>query len=192
MKKRTQFIREEDLYPDIACWLETRLRESVRNVDIDFVKAFDSHNRYLSDIMFEVFNKQLSEDLVQRYRKLLPEDYMSWTIKVDVFGVALFDSKLCLAIVEVKTHNLSIDDLSQIIGYTKIVKPEISILLSLGTLSESLSNLFIKYNRYDVLGYNDRRGGTRKIHILRWDLSKKDVNYLSYIMGASVASISCM
>ncbi|RKZ24859.1 hypothetical protein DRQ26_06850, partial [bacterium] len=77
------------------------------------------------------------------------------------------------AIVEVKTNKISLHSFSQILGYSKVVRPQYSFIISPSGWSYFLNRLIHDYNREDILEYYDGR----KILIAKWDV---DINTIRY------------
>lgn len=63
---------------------------------------------------------------------------------------------------------ITLRDVSQLLGYSKVVNPGIAILISPESVSRSMHHLLHSYQRYDVLDYSLNR----RIRICRWDLDK--------------------
>jgi len=172
-------IREEELYGDIVQWLDRYLRENIP--DKDFVIVVDSHNEYLCDSISKVINFHIQENIRGKYRGALPNDYISWYIKVDIYGLVGISGKLKIILVEIKSSEVTLEHVAQLIGYTRIVKPELAILISPKGVSQSLYRLLVQYKRLDILEYVDRANRKRKINIVKWNINKKDIEYISHL-----------
>jgi len=173
-------IREEQLYSDIVLWLERYLKENA--ADAEFIKVVDSHNRFLCNSIKSIFN-HIPKELRRKYGRFLPSDYVSWYIKVDIFGIVGIYNALRTIIVEVKSGEITIDHVAQLIGYVKVVKPELAILISPMGISKYLERLLVQHKRLDLLEYEDRIGKKRKIHIVKWNVNKRDIEYIPEPIG---------
>lgn len=109
------------------------------------------------------------------FSELFP-DYQTYEINVDVTEIVKRKNP-CLAFVECKLTVLTLRDLSQLLGYSKVAKPIYSILISPAGISKALTLLLKIHRRYDVLEYTE---GTRlKVGI--WNPIRKTVDPASII-----------
>lgn len=101
---------------------------------------------------------------------LLPDEWLSWDVQVDVVGFACGNQDIAIALIECKNKPISLAHLSQIIGYCRVVKPQIGMIVSPKGISDSLKQLLITFGRSDVLIYEEHQGRTPKRVILaRWN-----------------------
>lgn len=77
-----------------------------------------------------------------------------------------------LAFVECKLDKISLRDLSQLLGYSRVAIPVASIIISPEGISDAINLLFNIHRRNDILSYGDKGG----IRIARWDENKRDIN----------------
>ena len=103
--------------------------------------------------------------------------------ELDVTGAVLLTTRngrkiLRLAIVEVKTHAINLRDLSQVIGYAKVVLPHFAFLISPKGWSESLHRLIRDFKRADVLEY----APNRKVIVAKWDTISQSVRMGEMLM----------
>jgi len=150
-------LNEVELYEPVCTWLERVLREHYKRM---YIRVFDSHNVKLS---------QLINDLGQQ--KLFPQ-FKAWDIKVDITGIISNDKKGYLALVECKIKQLTLRDVGQLLGYSIVVNPILSILTSPSSPTDPLITLLKDYGRLDVLEYGPKR---RHIRIAKWDNVKNEV-----------------
>jgi predicted Rdx family selenoprotein len=153
---------EKAMYPDVAAWLKQKLKEKYRNKAIE---TYDTHAKYLNKFL-------ISEGL-----HTFCSDFQSYEIKVDVTGTVIWDDKLDLVFVECKLLPITLRDISQLLGYSRVAIPIHSILLSPEGLSSSVAYLFNTLKRYDVLKYDDRKN----IMIGKWKETSKDLDPTSII-----------
>jgi len=167
-------IREEELYGDIVQWLDKYLRENIPGSD--FIKVVDSHSEYLCDSIYKIM-----KDVSQRYKEALPKDYISWMIKVDIYGLIGIKDKLKIILVEVKSSEVTLEHIAQLIGYAKIVKPDLAVMITPEGVSGPLFSLLVGYGRLDLLEYVDRGNRPGKIHIVKWNINKKDIEHMWFL-----------
>jgi hypothetical protein len=146
-------IRESQLYEPICKWLVSFLKRKYRNIKGIWV---DDTSKITVD-NFILANKLTS--------------YISyWSalkVSVDITGAVLKnDGSLHLAIVEVKTRKINLRDLSQVIGYAKVIKPDYAFIISPNGWSKILKYLILDLQRTDVLEYDSKK----KIIIGKWDM----------------------
>ena len=100
----------------------------------------------------------------QGLQHLFPE-YLAYDIRVDVTGVAHSKKSAKLAFVECKTGSISLKDISQLLGYCRVARPEFAWIVSPKGISSHVSYLLNTYHRYDVLHYNDQN----RIKVATWN-----------------------
>lgn len=150
-------MNEEELYEPVRAWLERVLRGRYRRMD---VRVFDSHRVKLS--------KMINESGLQR---LFPQ-FNAWDVKVDVTGIISSEKKGYLALVECKVKQLTLRDVGQLLGYSIVVNPILSVLTSPASPSDPLITLLKDYGRLDVLEYGPQK---RHIRIAKWDSVRNEV-----------------
>jgi hypothetical protein len=124
------------------------------------VKVFDSHSVKLS---------RLISDL--GLQNLFPQ-FNAWDVKVDVTGIVSSQTKGYLALIECKIKQLTLRDVGQLLGYSRVVNPILSLLISPSSPTDPLITLLKDYGRLDVLEYGPNR---RYIRLARWDNVKREV-----------------
>lgn len=144
------------MYPEVCAWLGDVLKSRFpRSV----VTVADTSRVTLGDYLER---EGLSE--------LFP-DYQTYEINVDVAGIVKRKDPR-LAFVECKLTVLTLRDLSQLLGYSKVAKPIYSILISPAGMSKALTLLLKVYRRYDVLEYTENT----RLKIGIWDAIRKTVD----------------
>ncbi|MFX1504001.1 MAG: hypothetical protein ACFFDH_23770 [Promethearchaeota archaeon] len=151
-------MKEKDLYPGIRDWLYKILKSKYKNKKS---AAYDTSEKNL--------NKFIQE---KGWISLSPE-YAEYEIKVDILGVVFDKDKIDFLLIEVKNTKISLKDISQLIGYTRVVKPINSMILSPNWVSDPVKKLFEVYKRFDVLKYEK----IKIIKVCKWDQEKKDIDY---------------
>jgi len=155
-------IVEKDLYPELSIWLSRFLSDRHRKAQ---VRVLDTSKTKLSKVIFE-------ENLVEYF-----PHYNTFDIQVDVIGIVQTNKRVLLAIIECKLNSITLRDIGQIWGYSKVANPEYSFIISPSGPSESLYTLLKTFGRYDLLEY---RPNKRTI-IANWDRDKKDLDYSSIL-----------
>jgi hypothetical protein len=79
--------------------------------------------------------------------------------------------------IEVKNSTLNLKDLSQLIGYSKIVKPIGAFLISPNGLGKHLNQLLIDFKRLDILEYQQNH----LIRIGKWDIERNSILAADFI-----------
>lgn len=151
------YLNEAQMYPDVERWLKNRLETRYRRRSID---VYDTHTKYLSDFLEE------------RGLHVNFPDYPSYEIKVDVLGLIQRKENIEMAFVECKLNRITLRDVSQLLGYSKVAQPVHSLLLSAKGFSTSVSYLFDTFRRYDVLKYNSNK----KIILGVWNKNRSDID----------------
>ncbi|HEX2915518.1 MAG TPA: hypothetical protein VH186_32460 [Chloroflexia bacterium] len=159
---------EKALYAPMALWLKKYLESRYRGSRIE---VFDTSQKSLSYFIS-----------ANNFGSYLPPEWNSWDIHVDITGFILNGNTAELAFIEAKVGELSLSELSQLLGYSRVAHPLHSFLLSPKGCSGSLTSLLVSYNRKDVLIYQERKGFTnRTISIATWDTSTNSINHASLI-----------
>lgn len=162
-----KYSSESQMYPDVIEWLRKFLKERFKKAKII---VFDSSHKKL--------NRLISDNGLEG---AFPAEWVSWDISVDVVGIAI-DKETRLAFVECKNTPLTLRDLSQLIGYSVVAKPDFSFLLSPQGFSDSLIDLLKTYNRKDVLCYEAIEGRSAKsIVVAKWVKDAKSLDWSTII-----------
>jgi len=157
IQRRRRRLKEAELYHPICTWLERILKEHYKRMN---VRVFDSHSIRLSKLISDL-----------GLQTLFPQ-FNAWDVKVDITGIISNKTQGNLALVECKTKQLTLRDVGQLLGYSKVVNPILSILTSPDPPSDPLITLLKDYGRLDVLEYGPKR---RYIRIARWDTAKNEI-----------------
>lgn len=151
-----KYNSEKEMYPEVASWLVGYLKHKYSKAS---VKAYDTSRENLSDFLrHHRLNKYFAE----------AETYV---IKVDITGVIKHREKCFLAFVECKLNPINLKDISQLIGYSKVVLPAFSIIISPAGISPPVNKLINLYRRYDILTYTK----TQKVHVALWNKLTHDI-----------------
>jgi hypothetical protein len=153
---------EGEMYPHVAQWLRHLLAQKFRHSTV---------------VVEDTSKKVLSRFLVERGLHELFRDYQTYEIQVDVTGVVHNGKTAGLAFIECKLDKISLRDLSQLLGYSRVATPLVSIIISPEGISDAINLLFNTHRRNDILSYGDKGC----IRIARWDENKRDINMQTLI-----------
>jgi len=153
---------ETRLYPDIEKWLENYLRDRYKRWNVE-----TTHK-----------TSKIALDVVLKEKGIEIKEAIGLGIKVDIVGILTRKSEVKLALVEVKDKPLTLRDLGQLWGYTQLLNPIESFLISskgLGTLTYILRVL----KREDLLVFGPKR--EKMMKIAKWDERRKSIDYATLI-----------
>jgi len=150
-------MNETALYPDVAKWLKRYLKDRHPHSS---VVAYDTHKINLS--------KLILDKNIQAY---FPQ-FNAFDIKVDITGLIASAKSVHMAFVECKIKPITLKDLGQILGYSKVAKPQYSFIISPEGLSTPLNSLICSFGRHDILDYGD---GLR-IKLATWNISRREID----------------
>lgn len=153
----TAKMKEQHLYEDVRVWLSTRL-----------LSLFPSSKAEV----FDTSRVKLSNFLARRGLTEAFPGSEAFEIEVDITGVVRRGSKAALALVECKVPPITLKDVGQILGYSRVALPVLSLIISPAGTSGSLNMLLNGYNRVDLLEYGDGR----RLKVATWDLARKQVD----------------
>lgn len=162
------YSNEREMYPDIVVWLDRFIRERFRKHD---VTTLDS-------------SRSRTSSMVQQ-AQLVPAnkpDWASYDIRVDVTSVISSADSVEFAFVECKLKQISLRDVSQLLGYSRVANPVFSCILSPQGISSEVSALLSTYGRNDILEYDWPKGKVpRSICVATWDQVRQDIDYASLL-----------
>ena len=153
---------EEKLYSEIKEWLQNYLT--------------DKYKGYMVETTFETSRRNL--DVVLKSKNIQCKEAIGLQIKVDIVGILRRGNDFKLVFVEVKDTDLTLKDLGQLWGYTQLIGPIESFLISSKGLGR-LSHLFNVLKREDLLKYGLKDNNF--MQIVKWDKSRKSIDYTSLI-----------
>lgn len=156
------YKNEKDMYPHVCSWLKRVLS-----------KKYKTDNVIVEDTSQKELSRWLYDKNLHKYFK----DHESFEIEVDVTGIAITQKDVYMAFVECKLDKIKLRDISQLLGYSKVAMPSLSLLLSPAGLSDSMNSLFNIFRRYDVLQY----ATGKYILIGKWDCIRSEPEIRSLI-----------
>lgn len=143
------------MYAPVAAWLRRFMAGRFPRSE---VRVEDTHSTVLS--------RFVQDEGIQRF---YPE-YQSFDVMVDVVGLVR-STKMCnLVFVECKLNPITLRDVGQLLGYSLVVQPAASFVISPRWWSSSLKSLLETYGRTEVLQY-----GKRAIRVCKWDSDRQTV-----------------
>jgi hypothetical protein len=154
--------REEDLYPEIENWLNRYLKEKYKG--------------YLVETTHKT--SRLSLDVCLKNIGLCVNDAIGLSIKIDIVGILKRDSVIKLVFIEVKDQPLTLKDLCQLWGYSQLLNPAESFLISSKGLG-NLNCLFKILKREDLLLYGVKKD--KMMRVCKWDEHRKSIDYSTLI-----------
>ncbi|MGQ9705833.1 MAG: hypothetical protein ACUVWP_02360 [bacterium] len=164
LKNISYIIKEVSLYPNIKNWLSCLLSEKYpRAKVITEITA----NKLLS--------KWLEENNLDKYF----DDYITYEIRVDITGVIINKNKAIIAFIECKNSNINLKDISQILGYSRVAMPDLSMITSPYYISKGVYNLLEEFGRYDVIRYSDNP--KHILRIFKWDINRNSPDYNNFL-----------
>ncbi len=167
------YAREQDMYAAVVSWLEASLQ---RHYPKATIRVFDTSQEQLTRVIQR-------ENVAQG----LPADWVSWDIQVDITGFIITSDQTRIAFIECKNKPLTLDHLSQLLGYSRVAHPEHALLIAPQGIGTSLRSLLVTYSRRDILSYVQQRGQLeRSLVIARWDEQRNDLERSTIITGSRV------
>jgi len=154
------------MYPDICAWFKKILDEKFKDAKV---------------CVEDTSKKVLSKWLVERgFHNFFP-NYQTYEIEVDVTGIVEKADEAHLGFIECKLGRITLRDLSQLLGYSKVAIPLYSLIISPKGISRSMNLLFNITRRNDVLYYSS----DRYIIIGKWNERRKELDLSSIIPKGS-------
>lgn len=155
---------EKDMYPPVATWLENFLTGRFKRHQI---------------IVNQTPQTKLYRWLETRgFAEYFP-DYLTYDIKVDIVGLACYNTNARLFLVECKLNRISLKDVSQLLGYSRVAQPHFAIILSPAGISRPLDYLLRQYGRFDVLNYGEEE--RKRLRIAQWDDVRETISVESLL-----------
>jgi len=156
------YKQEKLLYPEIEAWFQRYLKDHYKGYEV-----LTTHKT--SRISLDAYLKTLNIEI---------KEAIGLSIKIDIVGVLRKGNNIKLAFIEVKNDQLKLKDLGQLWGYTQLINPAESFLMSplgLGNLDYLLNIL----QREDLLVYGSKK--ERMMKICKWDKKRKTIDYFSLL-----------
>ncbi len=162
------YDKEEEMYPPVCGWLKRLLRGQYRSYSI---QVFNASRKSLARLVEQ-------NDLMAN----LPAEWPSWDIHVDVVGFATRQGRTDLAFVECKRIPITLGHVSQLLGYSRVARPQYAFIVSPQGASDSLKSLLLTFQRTDILQYDQPQGKlSRSVIVAKWDETAHAIDYGSVI-----------
>jgi hypothetical protein len=160
------YKNEKSMYSDVIKWFRKILASKFPNSSIS---VHDTSNVVLSKFLLD-----------NGLHKYFP-NYQTFEIEVDITGIVRSRYGANLGFVECKLNKISLRDVSQLLGYSKVAQPVFSLIISPAGFSDSINFLFNVHRRDDILYYEKNR----LIYIAKWLESRQDIDYASLLPKGS-------
>ena len=169
-----EYVNEQQMYPDVAKWLNILLKGKYPEAQIE---VRDTHAARLNEYIIRHGLQEYFDD----------DRWQTYDIKVDLTAFIRSQKTKGLIFVECKTTNISLLNVSQLLGYSRVALPLSSYLISSAGIGTSVQSLITKYGRSDILEYHWRKGeAARNMIIAKWEISLKGIDLNSVLPpGAS-------
>jgi hypothetical protein len=159
---------EKALYPTMMQWLNQYLVDRYRKAKIE---VYDTSQKALADLI-----------AVKNYGHLFSPEWTSWDIHVDITAFIITGNKAELAFIEAKDVELTLAELSQLLGYSRVARPLHAFLLSPKGCGGSLTSLLVSFSRRDILVYHQEKGRQdRCITVAKWLIDRSSIDQNSVI-----------
>ena len=156
---------EEKLYPEIESWLQSYLKDKYKGCSVQ--TTYQTSRQFL-DIFLKKYGVTCNNALGLK-------------IKIDIVGILRNKDKTEFVFVEVKDSDVTLKDLGQLWGYTQLIDPIESFLVTSKEIGR-ISKLFNLERRYDLLHYGQKRN--KSMRIAKWDTIRKSISWESIIPKA--------
>ena len=162
------YIAEKDMYPDVMAWLDIFLRQ-----------RFTKQRIIVRDCSTRPLKRVIQDEGLSPKNK--PE-WLTFDIRIDVCGFIIDGGNVDFAFIECKNKAITLLDVSQLLGYSKVALPVFSCIVSPFGMSSDVSTLLVTYNRQDVLDYEYPRGKqARSIYVASWLKAQQHIDYSNII-----------
>ena len=161
-------MKESILYEPIKNWINDYLQRALKPQNI---RTYVGANEFISKILIR-----------ENYSTKITNSHF-FNIKIDIFSVIVKNNKIKLVLIECKKNRLSLIHLSQLVGYSRVINPVCSILLSPEGLTTGLANFLDGDSTNNLLNY----GNNRKIIVARWIKSRGEVDIINCVPKGSLS-----
>ena len=154
--------KEELLYPEIEIWFRKYLEDKYKGYSI-------TTTHKTSRIVLDSYLKSVGLEI---------KEAIGLSIKVDIVGLLKKPNETKIVFAEIKDQPLTLSDLGQLWGYTQLINPVESFLISSRGLG-SLDYLFKVLKREDLLFYGIKK--EKMMRVCKWDEERKSIDYTTLI-----------
>lgn len=164
---------EKQMYPDVAKWLLELLKGRYHGAKIE---VMDTHAAPL--------NEYITKHGLQDYFN--GDQWQTYDIRVDLTAFIKNRNTKGLIFVECKITDITLLNISQLLGYSRVALPLSSYLISSKGIGGCVKSLITRYDRSDILEYQWEKGQLpRKIIIAKWDYNLKSIDSNSVLPPGS-------
>lgn len=164
---------EKQMYPDVAKWLHELLKGRYQAAKFE---VRDTHAAPL--------NEYITRHGLQDYFD--GDQWQTYDIRVDLTAFVKSKNSKGLVFVECKITSVTLLNISQLLGYSRVALPLSSYLISSKGIGGNVQSLITTYARSDILEYHWEKGASpRKIVIAKWDYSSKTIDSNSVLPPGS-------
>lgn len=154
--------KEELLYPEIEAWCKKYLEDKYKGHEV-----ITTHKT--SRITLDAYLKSIGIEI---------KEAINSSVKVDIVGVLKKGHEIKLVFIEVKDQALTLPDLGQLWGYTQLMNPVESFLVSSEGLGR-LDYLLKVLKREDILVYGSKK--EKMMRVCKWDAQRKAIDYTTLV-----------
>ena len=129
------------MYPEVGAWLRLFLSDRFRRASIEV------HDTHASPLNYYIGRNGLQGLFSSPI-------WHTYDIRVDLTAVVTAGDSTQLVFVECKLHAICLSDFSQLLGYSRVAQPLVSMVLSPAGIGNCLLNLIETYGRSDILEYH--------------------------------------
>jgi len=156
------------MYPHVMVWLEQFLSE-----------RFKRRRITVRDTSKQPLKRVLQDEGLSPSNK--PE-WQTYDVRVDITGLIVKQTAVDIALIECKNKPIALRDVSQLLGYSRVVLPIYACILSPAGVSSDVTSLLKTYNRYDILEYNWPKGKmAQSIVVGTWNERHQNIDRSSLI-----------
>ena len=154
-KSLPRYSSESKMYPEVVAWLRNRLSSKHRRANI---VVRNTSNQTLSRVITDL-----------GLQEHFPE-YLGYEVQCDVTGFAIHKTRADIYLVECKLRPISLKDFSQLLGYSRVVKPKVAVIVSPRGISRGMSELLNVHRRFDILEF----ASGRNVILATWDQNLRE------------------
>lgn len=163
------YRNETEMYPDVMDWLARVLRGRFAGCKVD---VRDTHASPL--------NEYIKRNGLQQYFQ--SDIWQTYEIRVDITAFMVHRERPALVFVECKVIPISLQHVSQLLGYSRVARPLLSYLISTKGIGNAVTGLISRYDRTDILQYDWQKGKMPRTLVLgTWDISTKQLDPASVL-----------
>ena len=142
-----------------------------------FAQYLSSYHKKASVKVFDTSQVSLLRFLERNNYHHLFQDYITYDIQVDITALVKTKKRAFLSFIECKLKPITLKDISQLLGYSRVAYPLYSLIISPSGISKSVHYLLKTFNRYDVLEY--AKG--KSIRVAKWNIERNEISTPSLI-----------